>query len=134
MWISLASYSKTRMHTSLMMCIGVCRMFEDEVHILLQGLNFEVVVILACSSRIAPSTDSNLVFRFFSCILGNASHLFLARVQRLQGSIDTPLGFVGGNSKFYCGFTSLLHHVGHLSIAWIHFQAVIHTEALLVCW
>jgi hypothetical protein len=119
-----------------MMCIGFRRVFEDEVRILLQGLHFDVVVILACSSRIAPSTDSDLGFRFLSCTLGHASHLSPARVQRMQGSIDTPLGFAGGNSKFccrVCGFTSSLHHASRLSIAQVQFRAVIHTEALPVC-
>jgi hypothetical protein len=60
------------------------------VRILLQGLHFDVVVILACSSRIAPSTDSDLGFRFFSCTLGYASRLSPARIQRLQGSIAHP--------------------------------------------
>ena len=62
---SLESYSMTRVHTSLMMCIGVCRVFKNKVHILLQDLHFDVVVILVCSSRIVPSTDSNLGFKFF---------------------------------------------------------------------
>jgi hypothetical protein len=123
-------------HTSLMMCIGVRRVFEDEVHILLLGLHFDVVVILACSSRIAPSTDSDLGFRFFSCTLRHASRLSPAHVQRLQGSIDTPLGFVGGNSKFcckVCTFTSSLRHAGRLFISRVQFRAVIHTKALPVC-
>jgi hypothetical protein len=47
----------TKVHTSLRMCIGIHRVFEDEVRILLQDLHFDVVVILACSSYIAPSTD-----------------------------------------------------------------------------
>ena len=76
------------MHTSLMMYIGVCRVFEDEVRILLQGLYFYVVVILACSSCIAPSADSDLGFRFFSLYtwtcksLISCSHLEIARIHR----------------------------------------------------
>jgi hypothetical protein len=123
-------------HTSLMMCIGIRRVFEDEVRILLQGLHFDVVVIFTCSSRIAPSIDSDLGFRFFSYTLGQASRLSPTRVQRLQGSIDTPLGFEGGNSKFccrVCGFTSSFRHASCLSIAQVQFWAVIHTEALPVC-